>query len=80
MPDDSANSPCESTRTSHIPLDRWKQIVSALPDVRLHKVLATRRALRQNRYDGEHVLDKTIQHLSSDLELLLRNERGSSPI
>lgn len=40
---------------------------SAAPDVRLGRILATREALRCNRYDSDHVLDVTVSRLQEEI-------------
>ena len=46
---------------------RWVEKVRRPLDVRLDKVLATREALRHNRYNTEDALEETIARLSNDL-------------
>lgn len=50
-------------------LERWRRLVEELPDLRLEKVLATRKALRAREYDRPAVLEDTIDRLQADLGL-----------
>lgn len=55
-------------------MERWHEIVRAAPDVRLDRVLATREALRNNRYDDPDILEYTVQCVGNDLGIMLRGE------
>lgn len=55
-------------------MERWHEIVRSAPDVRLDRVLATREALRNNRYDDAAILDYTVQCVGNDLGIMLRGE------
>ena len=55
-------------------VDGWKEILRDLPDVRLDKVLASRRSLGQQDYDCDAVLDKTAERLCQELGILGRQE------
>ena len=59
-------------------LERWHEIVLEAPDVRLDRVLATREALRRNRYDDKAILDYTVQCVGNDLGVMLRGEWSDS--
>ena len=50
-------------------LERWRRLVEELPDLRLEKVLATRKALSAREYDRAAVLEHTIDRLQADLGL-----------
>ena len=45
----------------------WIARARQLPPVRIVKVLAARESIRQHRYDGDDVLDATIDALAEDL-------------
>ena len=51
-------------------LERWKQMIHELPQVRLAKVAAARDAVRQGRYQGERIVDETVRRLAHDLGIL----------
>lgn len=53
---------------------RWVRVVHQLPAVRVGKVVAVREALRQNRYDNEHILEETIKRLGNDVGILCRRQ------
>ncbi|MBI4719048.1 MAG: hypothetical protein HY763_14680 [Planctomycetes bacterium] len=50
-----------------IDLPYWLQLVRDLPDLRLAKVTASRRALRAGRYESEQVLEAAIDRMEADL-------------
>ena len=51
---------------------RWNELVGDLPDIRLDKVLQTRRALRQRLYDSDEILEETIRRLGNEVGILCR--------
>jgi predicted metal-dependent RNase len=53
---------------------RWVRVVHRLPSVRVEKVVAVREALRQNRYDNEHILEEMINRLGNDVGILCRRQ------
>ncbi len=55
-------------------LERWCELVGDLPDIRLDKVLDTRRALRHRMYDGDDVLEETLRLLGNEVGILCRRE------
>ena len=57
-------STCEASPAE---LDRWKRLMSDLPDARLEKVHATRSLVERNGYDDERIIDETVRRLSDDL-------------
>ena len=50
----------------------------AAPDVRLGRILATREALRCNRYDSDHVLDVTVSRLQEEIGSYRRESSNES--
>lgn len=54
---------------------QWIDGVRRLPAIRVDKVVATRRALRECRFDGEDVLDATICRVCEDLGVVLIHDR-----
>ncbi len=54
--------------------ERWCELVGDLPDIRLGKVLDTRRALRHRMYDGDDVLEETLRLLGNEVGILCRCE------
>ncbi len=61
-------------------LRRWREIISALPDVRLDKVRSTRQALQGNRYEGESMIEETVRRLCNDVGALCRKDLRTGPI
>ena len=66
-------------RLSPRTLQRWRELVHDLPDIRLEKVQATREALKNREYDGEEVLEETIRRLREELGILCRRALNSDP-
>ncbi|RME41193.1 MAG: hypothetical protein D6788_01745 [Planctomycetota bacterium] len=50
-------------------LARFRCLVRQLPDVRVEKIVAVRRALREHRYDTPEALDRTVRHLRAALRI-----------
>lgn len=48
-------------------LEAWARMVDGLPDVRLARVMKTRRAIRQNAYAQDAVLDETVRRVGREL-------------
>ena len=57
---------------SEADISRWQDILRNMPDIRLDRVLATRDALKFNRYDDEHILDETVNRLQDEFVSLCR--------
>ena len=54
-------------------VEHWLDVARRLPDVRMHKVVSTREAVRRNNYDdNEQILSQTIERISSELGLARR--------
>ena len=53
-------------------LQRWRQLVRDLPDVRMDRVRAIREALKGRKYDSEEVLDETVRRLRNEIGILCR--------
>jgi hypothetical protein len=54
--------------------ERWRELVRATPDVRIDRVLATRDALRENRYDDADIFNYTVQCVGNELGVMCRGE------
>ena len=61
-----------SCEMSDADLSHWHEILKSMPDIRLDRVLATRDALKFNRYDDENILDETVNRLQDEFDSLCR--------
>jgi len=59
----------QQSRLSDVELSHWKEKIDDIPDVRLDRILATREALHEDRYDSEGILEELINKLSGEIEL-----------
>lgn len=56
-------------KLSDAELSHWKEKLHDIPDVRLDRVLETRKALRGDRYDSELILEELINKLSKEMDV-----------
>lgn len=48
-------------------LEEWSRMIDGLPDVRLARVMRTRRAIRKDAYPQADVLDETVRKVGQEL-------------
>ena len=60
----------EGTRTDRNAVVRWVEMVNQLPEVRLDKVAAVRRALQRHTYDDSRIFEVAIDRLTREAGIL----------
>lgn len=54
--------------------DRWKYLIDTMPEIRAEKVRRVREALRKYTYEGEEVLDETVDRIGNEIGVLCRSD------
>ncbi len=63
---------------SRTELQRWKQFLDGLPDLRFGKLEASRAALAGDRYDDEAILDETAKRIFNEIGHRSSASQGAS--